>query len=301
MKTTGIRFGLLLGVALITCQTVYTQNYRSNNYALNNANQLQIPDSVKNTYKSLKALIIVGDESCDRFVNGAERLAEFLTSLGVSVKELYPPYSTKDNVIKASKNVNIFVYKGHGNTMGMICLSDGLMSNDAIAENIKLAPNALVMYNHVCTGAGSSAGDRQSITYNTARDRVFRNARPYLSNSAGAYYANNYCLSDLEFFTKFLLEHKNMYDIHFENIIRYRINLEKVCRYDSGIVAGLSSSYSGKKRRITTTINGKSKTETLPPAKSYSVAFVAPSGYSFRDLIKDSQNPKSFLAKEPNN
>ncbi|MBT4776072.1 MAG: hypothetical protein HOH13_01250 [Crocinitomicaceae bacterium] len=284
MKTKVKLVGLLIGVALITSQSIYAQQTNV------------VPDSLKYAFKSLKALIIVGDESCDRFVNGAERLAEFLTSLGISVEELYPPYSTKDNVIKASKNVNIFIYKGHGNTMGMICLSDGLMSNDAIAENIKLAPNALVMYNHVCTGAGSSAGDRQSITYATARDRVFLNARPYLSNSAGAYYANNYCLSDLEFFTKFLLEHKNMYDIHFENIIRYRINLEKVCRYDSGIVAGLSSSYSGKKRRITTTINGKSKTETLPPAKSYSVAFVAPSGYSFRDLIKNSHKPQSFLA-----
>ena len=79
MKTKVKLVGLLIGVALITSQSIYAQQTNV------------VPDSLKYAFKSLKALIIVGDESCDRFVNGAERLAEFLTSLGISVEELYPP------------------------------------------------------------------------------------------------------------------------------------------------------------------------------------------------------------------
>jgi len=299
MKTTGTLFGLLLGVALITCQTVYAQANTTTNSPQNIGVSNQVPDSLIKAYGSLKALIVVGDESVKHFVPSAERLADFLRSLGISVKELYPPYSTKENVIKGSKNVNIFVYKGHGNDWGVICLDDGQMSNDAIAENIKLAPNALVMYNHVCTGAGSSAGDRQSITYTTARDRVFLNARPYLNAGAGMYYANNYFGSDIVFFRKLLLGQKNMYDLYRETTSRLNQTIEKICSYDKGIVAGLSSYYSGQKRKITTTsCNGQCRTEMLPPAKSYDIAFVAPSNYTFRDLIKNSQQTRSFLADQ---
>ena len=287
MKSKIKKVSLLLGVVFIVCQSICAQ---SSNV---------VPDSLKKAYGSLKALIVVGDESVKHLVPSAEQLAEFLRSLGISVKELHPPYSTAENVIKSSKNVNIFVYKGHGNDGGVICLDDGQMSNDAIAENIKLAPNALVMYNHVCTGAGSSAGDRQSITYTTARDRVFRNARPYLNTGAGMYYANNYYGKDIAFFRQLLLEQKTMYDLYHETIEGLQQTLEKICRYDKGIVAGVSSYYSGQKRKITiTSCNGQCRTEMLPPAKSYDIAFVAPSNYTFRDLIKNLQKPRSFLADQ---
>ena len=284
MKSKIKKVSLLLGVVFFICQSICAQ---SSNV---------VPDSLKKAYGALKAVIIVGDESCDRFVPAAKEFAEFLRSLGIKVKELYPPHSTSDNVIKASKSANIFVYKGHGNTSGVICLEDRHMYNLELEEKIQLAPNAVVMYNHVCTGAGSSAGDRQSISYTTARDRVFLNARPYVNNGAGMYFANNFCGSDIALFRKLLIEQKNVYDLYRETTERYHQTIEKICRYDKGIVAGVSSHYSGEKRKITTTINGRSTTETLPPAKSYSIAFVAPSDYTFRDLINNSRKNRSFLA-----
>ena len=288
MKSKIKNVSLLLGVVFFICQSICAQ---SSNV---------VPDSLKKAYGALKAVIIVGDESCDRFVPAAKEFAEFLRSLGIKVKELYPPNSTSDNVIKASKSANIFVYKGHGNTSGVICLEDRHMYNLELEEKIQLAPNAVVMYNHVCTGAGSSAGDRQSISYTTARDRVFLNARPYVNNGVGMYFANNFCGSDIALFRKLFIEQKNVYDLYRETTERYYQTIEKICRYDTGIVAGVSSHYSGEKRKITTTINGRSTTETLPPAKSYDIAFVAPSNYTFRDLIKNSQKQRSFLAVQKN-
>ena len=174
------------------------------------------------------------------------------------------------------------------------------MYNFELEEKIQLAPNAVVMYNHVCTGAGSSAGDRQSISYTTARDRVFLNARPYMNNGAGMYFANNFCGSDIALFRKLLIEQKNVYDLYRKTTERYYQTIEKICRYDKGIVVGVSSHYSGEKRKITTTINRRSTTETLPPAKSYSIAFVAPSDYTYRDLINHSRKHRSFLADRKN-
>ena len=284
MKSKIKKVSLLLGVVFFICQSICAQSADN------------VPDSLKKAYGALKAVIIVGDESCKKFVPAAKEFAEFLRSLGIKVKELYPPHSTSDNVIKASRSANIFVYKGHGNNSGVICLEDRHMYNLELEEKIQLAPNAVVMYNHVCTGAGSSAGDRQSISYTTARDRVFLNARPYINNGAGIYFANNFSGSDIAFFRKLLVERKNVYDLYRETTERYYQTIEKICRYDKGIVAGVSSHYSGEKRKITTTINGRSTTETLPPAKSYSIAFVAPSDYTYRDLINNSRKHRSFLA-----
>ncbi|MBK6834273.1 MAG: hypothetical protein IPG89_08380 [Bacteroidetes bacterium] len=166
------------------------------------------------TLRMIKAVVVVGpvEESTKSFITEKKELVLFLRSIGVQVTEFYHPNAKWNDIVEASKGANIFIYSGHGSTMGEnggaggLCVTDGLYSAESITNEIKLAKNALVLFNHVCGGAGSSADDTKDIGKEEAMKRVGDYAKPFIINNAAAYYANNYsyCLESIltDFFNR---------------------------------------------------------------------------------------------------
>jgi hypothetical protein len=170
------------------------------------------------TLKNLKAVIVSGDVdgingvSTLNYIKGMKELAEFLRSAGVSVQEFYCPNDNWDNIKAASANANFFVYSGHGvydgtlppKWVGGLYLTDKFVSSDEIQQGLMLARNSVVVFNHACFTAGSSAVDKNDIGVVEAHRRVAMYAHPYIDSGLGCYYANNFNGGAKFFFQGFL-------------------------------------------------------------------------------------------------
>jgi hypothetical protein len=147
--------------------------------ALKQLDSLKIGSSIRDSLekiswqpkiKKLKAIIIVSDVDGDdkdgwwnkAYIAEQRKNAKYLREHGVTVLEFYHPNTKWKDIVKASKDANIFIYSGHGSNQGInhesggLCLVDGIYGGDRIKKEIKLHDNALVIFNSACYSAGSS-------------------------------------------------------------------------------------------------------------------------------------------------
>src|SRR5436190_3536899 len=113
-------------------------------------------------YTKLKALIIVGDvdgpkgQTSLQYIARGKRIEEFFKQKKIQVSSFYCPADKWEDIAAASTGANFLVYLGHGTTAGAngkwggFCLTDGIISSLTINQQLKLAPNSIILFNSVC-------------------------------------------------------------------------------------------------------------------------------------------------------
>jgi hypothetical protein len=153
----------------------------------------------------LKAVLVVGPIDGETGALTSEEIANSelaaaeLSKNGVQVLKFYPPNDKWDSIVAASQGAHFFLYRGHGiewpgttpANVGGLGLTTGIVSNEQISAQLRLAPNAIVMI-YACFAAGTSSTDTTSITASIAQRRVAQYSQPFFDAGAGGYYADWY-------------------------------------------------------------------------------------------------------------
>jgi len=153
------------------------------------------------TLSPLKAVLIVGPIDGDTGTwteqekANMELAAQVLENQGVIVQRFYTPNNDWDTIKAASEGAHFLLYRGHGvywpsgPDYGGFYLKNTFIRPEQIAEDLHLAPNALVML-YACYAAGTSGSDTGDIGLAEAQYRVARYSEPFLELGAAGYYAN---------------------------------------------------------------------------------------------------------------
>jgi hypothetical protein len=159
-----------------------------------------------------KVVIIVGpmESMTASLKNQANQLAATATSYGASVTRLYSPNATWSKVKQYAQGAHVLIYMGHGNGWPspwkpfQPYTKDGLGLNKTAGNgnsNLKywgeyyvrnylhLAPNAVVILNHLCYASGKSEPGRADPTKSVARQRVDNYGAGFLRTGAKAVFA----------------------------------------------------------------------------------------------------------------
>jgi len=233
--------------------------------------------------KKIKVIIVVGpvEESTKHFIDEKKELATFLRSYGVQVKEFYHPKANWADVKEGSKDAHIFIYSGHGSTQGEnscsggLCLSDGITSASDMSKGLQLNKNALILFNHVCRGAGSSASDDGDIGKIEAAKRVTDYSYPFIQKGAGCYYANNTNGALQPFLERFF--NKMPVSAIWKEVSKSKtIVIDEKYKHDKRFHISLGADDdSGAIITRTTTTNGVKKVEKIKGSISYDAAYVS--------------------------
>lgn len=223
----------------------------------------------RDSLRKLKAIIIVGsvENLTGEFTLEQQKTAAYLRSVGVRVFEFYHPHAKWNDILKESEGAHIFIYAGHGSA-SVLCLTDGIVYGSTIEKELKLHKNALVIFNHACESAGSSATDKGDIGKAEALRRVGDYAKPYVNLKAGAYFANNYynCLPS---FLNSFFQRTRMKDLYAQEANNYaKIEVVKKYNYDVQFEIGVSSNKDSK------------------GISDYNVAYVGKPNFTVNDLFK---------------
>ena len=238
----------------------------------------------------LRAVIIVGDQQDGTMnaIEDMENIHTFFKSKNVIVKTFYHPKTSWKDIVKASKDASFFVYSGHGiswpdGKYGGLDLNKAISSED-IVNDLKLTPNAIVVFKSVCGGAGSSANDDGDIGIKKAIERVSDYSKPFLNIGASAYYADNFDEGCLSFLNNFF-EGKTIKEC-FGNSIGWlaKFEIEKNYKFDKRKSIGMASSDWGGTVTKTSYINGVKSVREVPATKDYNIAYVANPSYSISIL-----------------
>jgi hypothetical protein len=159
---------------------------------------------------SLRVVIVVGpvEGSTAKYIADAKALALLARNYGAVVTEIYSPRATWAKVRPAAQQANILIYLGHGNGtpspypystltkngMGLNALANHGNSNvkyygSAYMKYIHLAPNAVVILNHLCYSAGNSEPGRAAPTAKVAKQRIDYYASGMMKTGARAVFA----------------------------------------------------------------------------------------------------------------
>jgi hypothetical protein len=162
-----------------------------------------------------KVVIVVGQVqgTTQEYINDANTAAaEFQTAAttagrSVNVVEVYSPNATWSAVQAAAKGANILVYMGHGNGypnpyvsyeqplkdngMGLNAVAGSSSQTtyyygEAYMAQLQLAPNAIVILNHLCYASGNSEGGLANPTLAVAETRVDGYASGFIRGGASA-------------------------------------------------------------------------------------------------------------------
>ena len=156
-----------------------------------------------------KIVLIVGQSGrASANIAESDTIAELARSYGMDVRKVYAPNATWQNVLSQIQGAKIVVYMGHGNGWPspygpfQTLTKDGFGLNPyagssshkyygegPIAENIKLAPNAIVLLNHLCYASGNAEPGMALPTASLAAQRVDNYAAGFLKAGARAVYA----------------------------------------------------------------------------------------------------------------
>jgi hypothetical protein len=161
----------------------------------------------------IKVAVIVGPAGSltGHYISAARGYAEQARSYGATVVEVYSPNATWSRVRSAVQGANLLIFLGHGNgfpnpynsTLNPLKV-DGFGLNGSldggnvrttyygeyyVRTQVKLAPNAVVLLNHLCYAAGSSEPGRADPTVTVARKRVDNFAAGFLRTGAKAVFA----------------------------------------------------------------------------------------------------------------
>ena len=146
-----------------------------------------------------------------QYLAWGEEIAQRATALGADVRRVFYPDATWANVVSAAQGASVFVYLGHGNgfpspyTSTLITdRQDGLGldpvagagENDVqyygekyVAADLRLAPHAVVILNHLCYASGNSEPGYPDPTEAVAEERVDNFATGFLAAGASAVFA----------------------------------------------------------------------------------------------------------------
>ena len=159
---------------------------------------------------SIKVVIVVGpvESTTAKYISDARALAAQARSYGANVIEIYSPRATWYKVKKAATGANIFIYLGHGNGspspypystltkngVGLNRLAGHGNSNvkyygSAYIKLIQMAPNSVVILNHLCYSAGNSEPGRTAPSPSVARQRIDNYGSSFLKTGARAVFA----------------------------------------------------------------------------------------------------------------
>ena len=164
---------------------------------------------------TLRAVIIVGPTggSTATYKADADAVAAAAVAAGMSVTKIYTPNATWADVSAALPGANLVYFAGHGNGfpdpyLGYLQpqsndgfgLDPGSCSSgtdcptyygEQYIAPLKLAPNALVLLNHLCYAPGGSEAGRPVPTLAVAEQRVDNFAAGFLAAGAGAVFADD--------------------------------------------------------------------------------------------------------------
>jgi flagellar hook assembly protein FlgD len=158
----------------------------------------------------LKAVVIVGPSGNLQSSNNAagKAIADVAASYGMDVRRVFHPYATWSKVLDHIQGASIVVYLGHGNgwpspyapfqedTKDGFGLNASSGSSSVkywgatpIARYVDLAPNAVVLLNHLCYASGNSEPGRAAPSQSTAKQRVDNYANGFIRAGARAVFA----------------------------------------------------------------------------------------------------------------
>ncbi len=155
-----------------------------------------------------KVVIVVGatQGTTASYRADADHAADLFSHYTSNVVKVYSPYATISAVQDAAQGANILVYLGHGsgypnpynaqevagdNGMGLNATAGAGDSNtkyygDDYMAQLNLAPNALVLLNHLCYASGDSEWGAGAPSLGTAQTRVDGYANGFLRGNARA-------------------------------------------------------------------------------------------------------------------
>ena len=246
----------------------------------------------QNNYGSgLHALLVVGhqEDGTGKAIARMNEIARLLEENKVVVHKFYDDQAIWNNIIKIAPRCSFFVYSGHGSNLGIdgetggLCLTS-MISTSILIKHLKLKNNALVVFQSVCRGAGSSAGDIDNIGLPEAKKRVTNYAYPFLEIGAQAYYANNFVRGALgflkDFFTGISLKEAYVTSARGWTTIEFEESFKK----DTIKSISIASIPGGGISTMTTYTNGVKKVEDFNTPKSYEIAYVGKKDFSISDM-----------------
>ncbi len=162
-----------------------------------------------------KVVVVVGPTNgmTATYISRAKRIADQARALGAAVTEIYTPRATWSRVADAAQGARLLVYLGHGSGYPSPygfdpARTDGMGLNPGpesgvtrpvryygekrIASELRLAPGAVVLLNHLCYASGSGEPGTSEPSWSTARKRVDNYAAGFLAAGAGAVIADAY-------------------------------------------------------------------------------------------------------------
>ena len=161
----------------------------------------------------LKAVFIVGptNDLTDQNLRDGEALALVAEELGMDVRRVFWPNATWEKVLANIQGANLVYYAGHGygwpspytpkmtesrqNGMGLNTYAGSSKADytyygaNMIRQYVTLAPNAIVLLNHLCYSAGNAEAGMAIPTWDVARQRVDNMANGWLASGAKAVFA----------------------------------------------------------------------------------------------------------------
>lgn len=237
----------------------------------------------------LKAVLIVGpqEDQTPLAKQSMNRIAKLLESNGVVAYRFYDDEADWNKIRSVSSECSFFIYSGHGSTLGPngnvggLCIKTMISTKELISE-LKLKDNALVLFQSVCYGAGSTAGDDEDIGIDEAKNRVSHYASPFFQIGASAYYANNFQDGVYNFLNDFLAGEplKKAYQKSAEEWTT--IEFDEPFSSDSKKFSSIASTPGGGTAIRTTYINGVKKVEEVKSPKSYEIACIGNPEFSIR-------------------
>jgi len=247
----------------------------------------------------LKIVIVIGEDPIDHMKGyQQEHLNDvnYLKGLGCQVSFFYTPNSNWDAITQSARQADIFIYSGHGGDPAsmMMYINSGTVSPSMIKNDLKLAKNAVVLFNHVCYSAGSSAGDEQEIGTAEAARRVKLYAAPFIENGAAVYYANNYDKSTIEILKAYFANNSFSDIVHEPVFLTYSDGTVKGSDETVELIVAQPYSITGYEFGVYRTKTTQQSTQytyvnnnptpiikTLPAMYDYSAGFVFSTGFQF--------------------
>ena len=161
---------------------------------------------------AIKVVIVVGPtgSATAKYISKARALAAQARSYGAAVTELYSPGATWSRVKSAAQGAKVLIYLGHGNghpsPYGAFSryTKDGMGLNPAPGNTrhkyygeyymaqLRLAPNAVVILNHLCYASGNSEPGRGYPTQSVAIQRVDNYGYGFIRAGAKAIFAEGH-------------------------------------------------------------------------------------------------------------
>ncbi|MFO1539845.1 MAG: FlgD immunoglobulin-like domain containing protein [Chloroflexota bacterium] len=155
-----------------------------------------------------KAVVVVGPvgSATRTYIRRGEAIPAAAEAKGMAVVRLYHPQATWERVVAEANGADLFVYLGHGNgwpspygpfqedTKNGLGLTPRLGTTDDVAtkyvgadhirEEIRFAPNAIVLFSGLCYASGNAEEGMPIPSLSVARQRVDNYAAGFLDAGA---------------------------------------------------------------------------------------------------------------------